>query len=65
MIKAHQIVLSDMWGLSTDSGELLRNDLKISSPLGVFPKSRTFLERNIENDEFRQIQEQRRAKAQR
>jgi len=32
---------------------------------GRIPKKSDFLERNIENDLFRQIQEQRRAKAQR
>ena len=33
--------------------------------MGRIPKKSDFLERNIENDLFRQIQEQRRAKAQR
>jgi len=33
--------------------------------MGAFPKSSTFLERILKNDLFRQIQEQRRAKAQR
>ena len=32
---------------------------------GRIPKKSDFLERNIENDKFRQTQEQRRAKAQR
>ena len=30
--------------------------------MGRIPKKSDFLERNIENDEFRQIQEQRKAK---
>ena len=55
--------LLSVWGIGPETADSIL--LYAYKQLGRIPKKSDFLERNIENDLFRQIQEQRRAKAQR